>query len=103
MPRFGWRFEPSLSAYFSEKEVSRENVEKNVASLLAKATKGSPWKDPLGVTHFSILKDDEIVGNLWEDVDLKNLQVGSYWAGSFGIKVELVHNGRVIGMLWLEA
>jgi len=28
--------------------------------------------------------------------------VGGYWAARFGVKVELVHDGKVIGMIWLD-
>jgi len=40
MPGFGWKFGPRWNAYYSEKEVSRDKVQKDVTSILAKATKG---------------------------------------------------------------
>jgi hypothetical protein len=45
---------------------------------------------------------NDVVGNLWEDADLKGLEVGGYWAARFGVKVELVHDGKVVGMIWLN-
>ncbi len=103
MPKFGWKFGPKWGAYYDKKEVTREQLEKEVASVLKSAGKSEPWQDPRGIKHFHILQNSEIVGNLWEDVDLKDLEVGSYWVGPFGKKVELVHDKRVVGMLWLPA
>jgi len=103
MPRFGWKFGPRWNAYYSEKEVSRDKVQKDAASILAKASKGDAWRSGLGVTHYPILLGGEIVGNLWENVDLDKLEVGAYWSGPFGIKAELVYDKKVVGVLWLEA
>jgi hypothetical protein len=74
-----------------------------VKSVLAKAKKGASWTDPHGIHHTEILVDDEIVGNLWEKRDdLHKLEIGGYWTASFGIRAELVHGGKVVGMLWLD-
>jgi hypothetical protein len=102
MPGFGWKFGPRWGSYYAEKELDREKVEKDAQSLLAKANNGDKWTDPRGIQHISLLVGHDVVGNLWEDADLKSLEVGTYWAARFGVKVELVHDGRVVGMVWLN-
>jgi hypothetical protein len=54
------------------------------------------------VKHIEIVVDNEIVGNLWEDVDLASLKLGSYWVTPMGIKAELETSDRVVGMIWLQ-
>jgi hypothetical protein len=101
MPGFGWKFGPRWGSYYAEKELDREKVEKDARSLLAKASKGDRWTDPRGIPHIPLLVSGSLVGNLWEDADLNSLEVGTYWAARFGVKVELVYNSRVVGMIWL--
>lgn len=103
MPKFGWRFGPKGQYYYTAKEVDRDKVEADTRDALAKVKKGDAWTDPRGVKHIPLLLDGDIVGNLWEDVPLSDLKVGSYWAAAWGSKVELVHQDRVVGMLWLAA
>jgi len=102
-PGFGWRYNSGSGGYYSGQEaVAPEKVEAAAKAVLAKAKKGTPWSSPRGVTHTPILMDSEIVGQLWEDADLTKLQIGSFWAGGFGQKVELVSGKRVVGMLWVR-
>jgi|YelNatPaOPRAMG01_1025707.scaffolds.fasta_scaffold00295_49 hypothetical protein len=102
MPGFGWKFGPRWGYYYADKELDRSKVETDAKALLAKATKGETWKDPRGVQHIPLVFGNDVVGNLWEDADLKELEVGGYWAARFGVKVELVHDGKVVGMIWLN-
>jgi hypothetical protein len=101
MRRFGWRYGPRWHHYYVDQEIDRATVEKKAKETLASATREAPWTDPRGVKHIPLTVDGQIVGNLWEDADPKTLQVGGYWAARFGVKAELVHNSRVVGMLWL--
>ena len=103
MPRFGWKFGPSWGSYYQEQEVTRDQIQQEVTALLKDAQKGDPWKDRWGNSHYPIEKDGEIVGHLWEDAKLQDLEVGSYWVGTFGKKVELINGKRVVGMVWLPA
>jgi hypothetical protein len=101
--RVPWRFKEASGNYYRDKEVDRSTIERDVKSVLAKAKKGASWTDPHGIHHTEILVDDEIVGNLWEKRDdLHKLEIGGYWTASFGIRAELVHGGKVVGMLWLD-
>ncbi len=102
MKTLNWKFDSEWQAYYTENEVPRDEVEKNVRGILTDAVKGQGWKDSRDMTHYSILKDGEIVGNLWKDADLSNLTAGCYWVGPLGIRVELVADDEVVGMLWLE-
>jgi hypothetical protein len=104
MPRwFRWKHGPHWHGYYSENEVSRASVEKSAADLLKSATKGAAWTTPRGLQRIPLLVDHEIVGHLWEDADLSGLEVGAYWAGPFGQKVELLKGDRVVGMMWTRA
>lgn len=99
---YGWRYNAPGYYYYQDKQLDRATVEKNVRTTLAAMSKGEAWKSPRGVTHIPLLnKDKLVVGNLWEDVDLKTVEVGAYWTGARGTRVELVAGGKVVGMLWL--
>jgi hypothetical protein len=102
-PGFGWRYNSGAGGYYSGKvAVAPEKVEAAAKAALAKAKKGTAWSSRGGVAHTPILIGTEIVGQLWEDADLSKLQVGSFWAGPFGQKVELVSGTRVVGMMWVR-
>ena len=101
MPGYGWKYGRRWQGYFADVEIDRDTVEKSAKKVLDKAKKGDEWKSPVGVKHIPILVDDEPVGNLWEDEKLSKLEIGSYWAASFGIKAELLHKDKVVGMLWV--
>ena len=100
---WGWRSGPpgAYGFYYQEKQLDRATVEKKAREILDSATKGQPWATPAG-TRIPILSGKDLVGNLWEDKDLKSLGVGAYWAGRFGASAELVADGRVVGMLWIK-
>jgi hypothetical protein len=100
MPRFGWRFRGGH--YYTGESVPESKVEEKLKEILPKATKGHTWTDGRGVKHIEIVVDNEIVGNLWEDVDLASLKLGGYWVTPMGIKAELESNDRVVGMIWLQ-
>jgi hypothetical protein len=100
---FGWKYDPRWHSYHAGSEVVRERVEDNVKALLGKAKKDKAWTNPRGVKHIPLLVDDEIVGQLWQDADLAKLHVGSYWAGPFGQKVELIDGTHVVGMMWVHS
>jgi hypothetical protein len=98
---WGWRQGPPYG-YFSGTQVDRNKVDAAVKETLAKATEGKSWTNPGGVKLTPILVDNQIVGQLWEEGDLKTLTVGSYWAGRWGVNVELAKDGKIIGMLWVK-
>jgi hypothetical protein len=102
-PGFGWRYGPGFHGYYSGQEVARDKVEAAVKAALAKAKKGTAWTSPRGVKRTPIMIDNEVVGSLFEDADLTTLQVGSYWAGTFGQQVELLSGTRVVGMMWVRS
>jgi hypothetical protein len=99
----GWRYSAPGGYYYQDKQVDRAAVEKTVAAALASASKGEAWKSPRGVNHIPLLgKDKLVIGNLWEDADLKVLEAGAFWTGRGGTRVELVSGGKVVGILWLQ-
>jgi hypothetical protein len=73
-----------------EEDVASEKVQARTRELLAGASRGAAWTGPRGGKHIPILNGGEVVGNLWEDVDLQEAEVGAYWAARFGVKAELV-------------
>jgi hypothetical protein len=101
--RLRWRINAATGNYYRDKELDRTKVENEVKALLAKAKKGESWTDPQGVHHTEILVNDEIVGNLWEKRDdLHKLEIGGYWTARSGVKAELVHAGKVVGMVLIN-
>jgi len=99
----GYKYGPRYGAYYSDKELDRSKVEKDAKDLLAKVTKDKAWTSLRGVKHIPLLAEKKyIVGDLWKDVDLNKVEIGTYWAGRRGVKVELVFNKEVVGMLWLN-
>ena len=99
---WGWRHAPRGYGYFSGAEVDRGKVDAAVKETLSKATKGQIWATPAGVKHTPILIDNQIVGQCWEDCDPKTLIIGAFWAGPWGVNVELVKDGKVVGMIWVK-
>jgi hypothetical protein len=100
---WGWRFGPHGYGYSTGIEVDRGKVDAAVKETLSKASKGQVWSTPAGTKHTPLLIDNEVIGQLWEDVDLKTLTIGAFWAGPWGVNVELVKDGRVIGTVWVRA
>lgn len=101
-PSWGWRYGPRAYGYSSGADVDRGKVDAAVKETLSKVTKGRTWTTPAGVKHTPILVDNQIVGQLWEDSDPNTLVMGSFWAGPWGVNVELVKDGKVVGMLWVK-
>ncbi|WP_322517568.1 hypothetical protein SR870_08630 [Rhodopseudomonas palustris] len=80
----------------------RMGVESAVRALLTVAQKGPPFTTPRGVKRTPIVAANEQVGTLWEDVTLKSLQPGNFWQGGRGIRVELLHEDRVVGVIHID-
>ena len=96
---FGWRRRGF--GYVTE-DVDYEKIKSEAKELLSKAKKGESWKCRCGTVHIPIVVNNEIIGELWKDVDLNNLEIGSYWYSRRGKKVQLVKDSEVIGFLWLD-
>jgi hypothetical protein len=99
-PAWGWRYGPP-GYYYQAKPLDRAAVEKKAKAILDGASKGQAWTSPAGA-RIPIQSGKNVVGNLWEDKELKSLDIGAYWAGRFGTAVELVADGKVVGMLWVK-
>jgi hypothetical protein len=80
----------------------RQRIEDRARQLLAVARKGRSWVTPRGVTRWPILIQDELRGSLWENVDLQALTFGDHWRTGDSARLELMHDGRVVGMLWID-
>lgn len=83
-------------------QATREDVEVSARRLLASARKGRPFTTPRGVRRFPLEVNGEACGTLWEDVDLGTVGLGAHWESQSGMRIELVRDGRVVGMMWLE-
>lgn len=99
-PAYGPPFGPG--GYYGGSQVDRSKVDAAVKETLGKATAGNAWTTPVGTKVTPILVDNQIVGQLWRNADLKTLSIGSYWEGPWGMNVQLVKNGEVVGMLWVK-
>lgn len=100
-PPWGWRADQPYG-YYSGSQVDSNKVDAAAKETLDKATKGESWTSPGGVKLTPLLVDNKVVGQIWEDADPKTLVVGSFWAGPWGINVQLVKDGKVIGMIWVK-
>ena len=56
---------------------------------------------PEGPAPHPLVVDDQIVGNLWEDVDLAGLDLAGYWAVPNGVHAELALGQRIVGTIWV--
>jgi hypothetical protein len=92
---------PVLRASGGLSEV-RRSIEDRARQLLAAARKGRSWVTPRGVTRWPILVNDELRGSLWENVELPSLGFGDHWQAGDSARIELTHEGRVVGMLWVR-
>ncbi len=97
----GWKWRLGKHGFAVEGEPEYAEVEARVEELLAQAKKDVAWRDPRGVLHLPLVIDGEIIGELREDLDPKTLRAGAYWRGPWGMKVQLVKDGRVVGFVWL--
>ncbi|WP_457548826.1 hypothetical protein [Archaeoglobus sp.] len=57
-----------------------------------------PVKTWWGTTYLIIDEDNEVIGRLWQKVDLKDVKVGE----PFGWHVPLIYNGTVVGFVWIS-
>ena len=80
----------------------KEKIEKAAKDILSKAKKGKSWTSMRGIKHIPLLIGDDVVGNLWKDIDLKSLEIGDYWVRPCCTKIELVYKNEVVGMIWIE-
>ncbi len=98
----GWKWKVGRFGYTIDNELDYEKIKADAKALLEKATKGEAWRSHCGVLHIPLIVEGNIVGELWEDVEIKDLDIGTYWYGKWGIKVQLIKNGRVVGFIWLS-
>lgn len=101
-PPWGWRYGPRNYGYSSGAEADRGKVDAAAKEILSKVTKGQLWTTPAGTKHTPLLLDNQVVGQLWEDADPRTLIIGAFWAGQWGVNVELVKDSKVVGMLWVK-
>ncbi|WP_048147793.1 hypothetical protein [Palaeococcus ferrophilus] len=97
----GWKWKVGRFGYTVEKEPDYEEMRAKAREVLSKAIKGAAWRCRCGSLHVPLVVEGQIIGELWEDVDPKEVEVGAYWFGKWGTKVQLVKNGRVVGFIWL--
>ena len=90
---------PGAGPFASGAQVDASKVAAAAKEQLGKATEGQNWTAPNGAKLTQILVDNQIVGQLWQSADLTALEVGSYWQGPWGINVQLLKSGEVVGMM----
>ncbi|MDP2803032.1 MAG: hypothetical protein Q8O26_14240 [Phreatobacter sp.] len=92
----------TAAAAAGERVADSTAVAERVRRLLNTASKGREWTTGRGVRRWPIIIAGEQQGTLWEDVDPRTLGIGDHWEAGSGLRVELVHNSRVVGMLRLN-
>ena len=106
----GYGYGPGPHGYFgrgagpnvSAGQIDASKVAAAAKEQLGKATAGQDWTAPNGAKMTPILVDNQIVGQLWQSADLTMLEVGSYWQGPWGVNVQLLKSGEVVGMMWVR-
>ena len=95
---FGWR---RRGFGYAVEPVDYETLKSKAKDLLSKAKLGESWVCGCGTKHIPIVVDGQIFGELWKDVKLSDVEVGSYWYSRRGAKVQLVKDGEVVGFVWI--
>lgn len=95
-------FGPGAGPFTSGPQVDASKVGAAAKEQLSKATAGETWTAPNGAKLTPILVDNQIVGRLWQSADPTTLEIGSYWQGRWGVNVQLLKNGEVIGMMQVK-
>jgi hypothetical protein len=93
---------PGAGPFTSGLQVDATKAAAAAKEQLSKATVGENWTAPNGSKLTPILVDNQIVGRLWQSADLTTLEIGSYWQGRWGVNVQLLKNGEVVGMMWVK-
>jgi hypothetical protein len=52
-------------------------------------------------THYSLVYDGSVVGVLWKNVDLSNVEIGQPLLARWGAKVPLYSNGELVGQIFV--
>jgi len=94
---------PPAYGYSAGGQQDRGQIDAGIRKMLSKATKAQSWKTPGGQARTPIVVDNQIHGLLWENVNLKALVGGAFWASPAGVNAELVNtqNCKVVGTIWL--
>ena len=87
---------------FSAGQIDASKVTAAAKEQLGKATAGQDWTAPNGAKLTPILVDNQIVGQLWQSADLTTLEVGPFAQGPWGVRVQLLKGGEVVGMMWVR-
>ena len=51
--------------------------------------------------HYLIIYNNRIIGVLWQNVSLKDVQIGQPWITKWGYKYPLFYQGQYIGQLFI--
>ena len=80
----------------------RAALEARARHILSQARQGRAWMTPRGVRRWPIMVGSQQHGTLWEDVDLRSVGLGDHWQAGWSSRIELMHEGRVVGMLRID-
>ena len=93
---------PGAGPFASGPQIDASKAAATAKEQLGKATAGATWTAPNGSKMTPILVDSQIVGRLCQTADLTTLEIGSYWQGRWGVNVQLLKDGEVVGMMWVK-
>lgn len=83
-------------------EVTDPTLKQEAEELLKNVVVEERYSYRYDTTRYVLLNNSKVVGVVWETVDLKDLTVGSLFQTNWGVKAELLYNGKVVGQLYLE-
>ena len=77
------------------------DVVQRAKSVLSSASLSPAGYGPFGGNTMLIIHNGNVVGWLWENVPLKEIEIGDQWYTPSGIRVTLIYKGRLVGFLWI--
>ncbi len=77
------------------------DVIQRAKEILSKASVNPAGYGPYGGNRFLIIYNGNIIGWLWENVPLRDLEIGEQWSTPRGVRVTLFYKGKPIGFMWV--
>jgi len=101
---YGWRWQQSTSQYQTTPTQQRwgsGDIKQKAKEILSSAVLGQNMGGPFGAANIPIIYNGVVVGWLWENVPLGDLEIGNYWYTGAGTRIALLYKGRIVGFLWV--
>ena len=81
--------------------IDEASLEK-IREVLRNSKLGSKFVNPWGFTRYTIVNNDRIIGWLWSNVPLNEVEVVSAWRVGDWVRGYLYHKGVHVGVIWFN-